>query len=58
MKPPRIAASTAAACLLARELRRDTAWAAAQVRAYAELTRGYLLRAPVASARPAVERVA
>lgn len=44
-----IAAAPTVARLLARELNRDDAWEEAQVRAYAALARGYLLRdTPVA----------
>ncbi len=39
-------AAPAVARLLARELGRDEAWAAAQVRAYAEIARGWLLKPP------------
>ena len=44
-----IEAAPAVAELLARELGRDEAWAAAQVRAYADIARGWLLQPPAGS---------
>jgi len=49
-----IEAAPAVARLLARELRRDEAWAAAQVRTYTELAHGWLLHAPAGTASRAV----
>lgn len=48
-----IAAAPAVARILARELRRDHAWIAAQVAAYAELARGWLLPPARAGMLPA-----
>lgn len=48
-----IEAAPAVAALLARELNRDAAWTAQQVRSFTDLARGWLLRAPKGPATPA-----
>jgi glycerol-3-phosphate dehydrogenase len=53
-----IECAPAVARLLARELRRDDAWATAQVQAYTELARGWLLRPSASRAKAQASRVA